>query len=54
MKLITFTVVVNDWRDTVTSDENIDKLLNEVRDAVLSSVSCVADKFDVALAVSED
>lgn len=54
MKLITLTVVVNDWRDTDTSDENIDKLLDEVRDAVQSSVACIADKFDVVLAINED
>ena len=54
MKLIAFTVIVNDWRDMVHADKDIDKLLDEVRDAVQSSVSCIADKFDIALAIGED
>lgn len=54
MKLITFTVVVNDFRDMDTSDNNIDALLTDVRDAMHSSVGCVANRFDVALCVEED
>lgn len=54
MKLLTLTVIVNDWRDTDSSDENIDKLLDEVRFGIHDSVGRAADKFDVALAVSED
>ncbi len=54
MKLIALTVVVNDWRDMDTSDENINKLLDEVRARIDQTISDVGEEHDIVLAVEED
>ena len=54
MKLITFSVVVNDFRDYRTDDEAVDRLLEEVRHKIKFGIVAVEDKFDVALVVEED
>ncbi len=54
MKLITLTVVVNDWRDMDTSDAEIDKLLNEVRARINQTIEDVGEEHDIALSINED
>lgn len=54
MKLISLTVVINDWRDTDRSDDNIDKLLDEVRARINQTIEDVGEEHDIVLAVEED
>ncbi len=54
MKLITFSVVVNDFRDYRTDDEAVDRLLEEVRHKIKFGIVAVEDKLDVALVVKEE
>ena len=44
MKLVTLTLVVNDFRDMDTSDDSIDALLDDARDAIHAAVGAVANK----------
>lgn len=53
MKLVTFTIEVNDWRDRKPDDRNIEKLMDEVRHAVRFNVREVANELDVALGIKE-
>lgn len=54
MKLITFTIVVNDFRGMDTSDANIDKLLDEVRARVNQTIEDVGEEHDIVIKVEED
>ena len=54
MNLVTLTVVVNDWRDTDTSDDNINEMLAQIRHGFEEVTDLVEERFDVAIAIKED
>lgn len=54
MKLITFSIVVNDWRDSSPDDDTIDAIQTDVRDEVKFWIGEIADRYRVTLVVKEE
>ena len=54
MKLLQITVTVDDWCNMKPTDENIDKMLDEVLSAIDTVVDNVGTKYQVELGVNED
>lgn len=54
MKLITFTISVDDFRNLTPTDANIDLLLESVRENIKSVVDRTADKINIVMSVDDD
>lgn len=54
MKLIHLTVVIDDWRNTDSSDENINDMLGQVRHGFGKVVDLVGERFNVAIKIDEE